>query len=348
VDAVANTKIYGADDPTFTATLSGFVGTDNASNSGITGSASCTRTTGEDVNGSPYTINCTPGTLEAPNYSFLTGATAGFTINKASSVTAVSCPVNVTYTGAALTPCTATVTGVGGVNQSLTVSYSNNTNAGTAAASASYPGDDNHLGSSDSKNFTIDKAASATTVICPASVIFTGLPLTPCSAAVTGAGGLNQSLTVSYSNNTNVGTATASATYAGDANHFGSDGNKTFSILAWTLKGFYQPVDMGAYIFNLAKGGSTVPLKFEVFAGATELTATSAVKSFVQTKIACDTSATLDEIEITTTGSTSLRYDATSGQFIQNWQTPKQAGACYRVTMTTQDGLKLEAFFKLK
>src|SRR5207245_9924286 len=43
--------------------------------------------------------------------------------------------------------------------QTLTVSYSENTNAGTATALASYAGDANHQGSSDSKTFTIDKAA---------------------------------------------------------------------------------------------------------------------------------------------------------------------------------------------
>ena len=79
-----------------------------------------------------------------------------------------------------------------------------------------------------------------------------------------------------------------------------------------------------------------------------ELTSTSAVKSFVQTKVNCDSAATLDEIEVASTGGTSLRYDATGGQFIQNWQTPKTAGACYRVTMTTQDGSALSALFKLK
>jgi len=101
-------------------------------------------------------------------------------------------------------------------------------------------------------------------------------------------------------------------------------------------------------IFNLVKGGSTVPLKFEIFSGATELTSTSAIKSFMSAKVTCDAGAGVDEIEVVTTGGTSLRYDATGGQFIQNWLTPKQAGSCYRVTMTTQDGSTLIAFFKLK
>jgi hypothetical protein len=79
------------------------------------------------------------------------------------------------------------------------------------------PANTNHSGSSDSKNFTIDKASTATTLTCPTDVAFTGAALTPCSASVTGAGGLNQSLSVSYTNNLNAGTASASASYAGDA-----------------------------------------------------------------------------------------------------------------------------------
>src|SRR5205823_5450524 len=119
-----------------------------------------------------------------------------FTIGQASSTTTVTCPAaSVTYTGSPLTPCSATVTDAGGLNQSVSVSYTNNTNAGTATASATFGGDANHTGSSDSKNFTIGMAPSTTTVTCPAaSVTYTGSPLTPCSATVTDAGGLNQSV----------------------------------------------------------------------------------------------------------------------------------------------------------
>ena len=44
VNAVANSKVYGASDPTLSASLSGFKFSDNAGNSAITGSASCSRT----------------------------------------------------------------------------------------------------------------------------------------------------------------------------------------------------------------------------------------------------------------------------------------------------------------
>ena len=123
--------------------------------------------------------------------------------------------------------------------------------------------------------------------------------------------------------------------------------NGTLTVEAWKLYGFYKPVDMGG-VLNIVKGGSTVPLKFEVFAGSTELMDVSAVKSLTYTQIACDYSAPQDEIETTATGGTVLRYDTTGGQFIYNWKTPTGAGKCYRVTMTTLDGSSLVAFFKLK
>lgn len=121
-----------------------------------------------------------------------------------------------------------------------------------------------------------------------------------------------------------------------------------YTVLAWTMKGFYAPVDMGALMWNTVKGGSTVPLKFEIFSGA-ELTSVAAVKSFTATAVACPgASAMTDAIELTTTGGTSLRYDSTSGQFIQNWQTPKKPGTCAVVTMTAQDGSTISANFMLK
>ncbi len=122
---------------------------------------------------------------------------------------------------------------------------------------------------------------------------------------------------------------------------------RSYAVLAWTIKGFYAPVDMGGVI-NTVKGGSTVPLKFEVFAGATELTDTSVVKPVVS-KVSCTSGSTAPVEELAPTGGTSLRYDTTGGQFIFNWQTPKQANTCWSVTVTTADGTSSPpALFQLK
>ena len=194
----------------------------------------------------------------------------------------------------------------------------------------------------------IDKTTPAVSLVGgPAdggSYYFGFVPDAPTCSASDALSGLDGSCSVS-GYGTAVGFHTVSASATDNAGNEGSD-SATYEVLAWTLNGFYQPVDMNG-VFNVVKGGSTVPLKFEVFAG-TELTATSVVQSFVQTKIACDGSLPVDEIEVTTTGGTSLRYDTTAGQFVQNWQTPKLPGQCYQVTMTTQDSSSLKAFFKLK
>ena len=292
----------------------------------------------------------------------------GFSITKANTTTVVTCSAGpFTYTGLAQTPCTASVTGAGGLNQSLTVNYANNTNAGTVTANASFGGDVNHNSSNDSKNFIIDKAGSTTTVTA-GSAIFDGLPHGG-AATVTGAGALNQSVTPVYyvGRNTTVypssttapttaGDYTASATFAGDSNHNSSSGSKDFSIGSWMLTGFYQPVDMtttSVLVFNTVKGGSTVPLKFNIYAGTpgttTERKSVSDIASFLYASIPCNAAAAIDTtLEVTTTGGTSLRYDTTAGQFIQNWQTPKQPGICYQVRMTALDGSHIDAFFKTK
>jgi hypothetical protein len=308
-----------------------------------------------------YTNNTVAGTASLtaiwdgdPNHTGDTDATT-FVIDQApSSVSVICSPSSVTYNGEPHMPCSANVAGAGGLSGSLPVAYADNVAAGTATASASYAGDANHLASNGQVTFTIARASSTVAVTCPGAVVFTGSAHTPCTAAVTGAGGLDQAVTpVTYSGNTLVGTATAAASYAGDGNHLGSTGSETFQILAWTLKGYYQPVDMNsatATVWNTVKNGSTVPLKFEAFAGATEIVSTTALQAaFTVTGVGCPgSSAVTDDIELTTTGGTSFRYDTSAGQFIQNWQTPKKAGACYTVTTTTLDGSKLSAWFILK
>ncbi len=138
---------------------------------------------------------------------------------------------------------------------------------------------------------------------------------------------------------TGVGNCTVTASQAGDANYSAAPNVvQLFTIKdqPFTVKGFYQPIDMGG-VANTAKGGSTIPVKFEVFQGTTEITDPAKIKIVVQ-KVSCTSNATEDVIEQIAAGSTSLRYDTTSGQFIYNWQTPKAAGTCYSITVVTSSG----------
>jgi hypothetical protein len=117
-------------------------------------------------------------------------------------------------------------------------------------------------------------------------------------------------------------------------------------------KGFYQPVDNPATV-NAGKAGQTYPLKFEVFGDKddanTEITETSVIQQPLKyKKIDCGTGATLDTLETTASGSTTLRYDSTAGQFIYNWKTPPQKG-CYQVDVALIENMgTLTALFNLK
>ncbi|MGY2877104.1 hypothetical protein ACVW00_004294 [Marmoricola sp. URHA0025 HA25] len=124
-------------------------------------------------------------------------------------------------------------------------------------------------------------------------------------------------------------------------------------------KGFYAPVDMPnpAIVWNTVKGGQTVPLKFEIFnaSGTVEQSSLAVfgsdpTKAFTAKQVTCDVNATnVDALEVVTTGGTSLRYDSTAGQYIQNWKTPVTANACYKIWVTTQDGTTVgPAYFQLK
>ena len=134
-------------------------------------------------------------------------------------------------------------------------------------------------------------------------------------------------------------------------NYNDTNGSVGDRIGHWTASGFYQPVDMsGAQIvWNTVKGGSTVPLKFNLYAGALKKTNVADVLGFAIAPMECSESALVSDVEFTTTGGTSLRYDGTAGQFIQNWQTPKMPGTCFAVQLTAKEAsTTIVAYFKLK
>jgi hypothetical protein len=200
------------------------------------------------------------------NYNAASDNSQNLVIGKAASVTAVTITGGpFTYTGSALTPATVSVTGPGGVSlvTAPVASYSNNTNAGVNTASASYTfaGDANHEGSSDSKTFTIGKAASVTAVtITGGPFTYTGSALTPATVKVTGPGGLDLTPAATYANNVNAGTATASFSYAGGDNYLASSSSKTFAIGQAALCVNYN----GTLFTNTSSSGSPATLNLSV------------------------------------------------------------------------------------
>ena len=102
-------------------------------------------------------------------------------------------------------------------------------------------------------------------------------------------------------------------------------------------------------IVNTVKGGSTVPLKFNIYdCNNVEKTSVSDVmfQSVQVGEYSCAASAEVPLEDVPNTGATALRYDG--NQFIQNWKTPNTKNKCYVVRMTTITGVYIEAYFKTK
>ncbi|SPQ02034.1 conserved hypothetical protein [Candidatus Sulfobium mesophilum] len=239
---------------------------------------------------------------------------------------------------------------------SLTTSVANGSETDNAAASANgfqacdavnncaaSPSD--IVGNKIDKKAPTDITFDDSTISDGGSYYFGFVPPAPTCNATDKGSGLNSCIVTGY--NTKVGSHTLTATATDNVGNT-STATLTYTVMAWTLTGFFQPVDMNG-VWNTVKNGSTVPLKFQVFAGPTELTDVAVIDTFSVTSVVCPkTGYVADDIEFTTTGNTTLRYDTASYQFIQNWQTPKKPGACYQVMMTTDDGSNLKATFILK
>jgi hypothetical protein len=129
-------------------------------------------------------------------------------------------------------------------------------NAGTYMATATYAGDGNHAGSSGSATITIMPAPSTTTVSV-ANAFFDSNPHGG-TASITGVGGLNQALAVTYTGASgttygpsttppsSIGVYQAAASYAGDANHLASSDSETFNIVGVNIAGPLGPIAKGS------------------------------------------------------------------------------------------------------
>jgi hypothetical protein len=170
---------------------------------------------------------------------------------------------------------------------------------------------------------------------CAASDSMSGVPTPPCSVS---------------GHSTSVGNHTV-RTSATNGAGLQSSTQLTYTVRAWNFSGFYSPVDMDG-MTNTVKGGSTVPLKFELFAGTTELTdpSTATVLGiYAQGPVACAVGSQLEDVPAVSTNTIGLRYDTVAGQYVFNWKTPSTKDKCYWVGIKTADGQTSPlALFKTK
>ena len=352
VTADDKTRAYGAANPVFTGRVDGALNDD-----AITGVFTSAATAATGVG----TAAITAGVTAAP------GVLANYTVKTVPGTLTIT-PAELTVTaddktrayGAANPVFTGKVTGQR-TGDDITVTY------GTTATAASA------VGSYDIVP-TVSGAALANYTVTPVNGTLTvtkadQVAVTIEAAATSGyygdvialtAGGGSGSGTISYTATggsctvdnagkvlitKGAGDCLVTATRAGDGNHnSATSAAQRITVNAWTFGGFYSPVDMGGTP-NSAKAGSTIPVKFEISKGTSELKDVAAVKSVGYKAVSCST-APADEVEALATGNTSLRFDTTGDQFIYNWKTP--AAGCYQLIVTAADGTQRTALFSLR
>jgi uncharacterized protein DUF4082 len=109
----------------------------------------------------------------------------------------------------------------------------------------------------------------------------------------------------------------------------------TYSV-AYGFEGFFSPVDND--ILNVAKAGSTIPLKFRVVDANGAPITDLAGATVNATSLACDLGTTTDQIEEYATGGSGLQ-NLGDGYYQFNWKTPKAyARSCKTVTIMLGDG----------
>ena len=217
------------------------------------------------TSGTDYTMSVTNNTnagtatvtITAKSSSYSGSATKTFTIAKAnlSSATVNLNATSFKYTGSQIKPTVSSVTFNGSTvaSSNYTVSYGTNVNVGTNAGSVTV------TANSSSTNFTGSKTVnfnitSSTTALADSGVTlqysstaYTGAALTPTVTVKSGSTTLTNGTdyTVSYSNNTNAGTATV--TVMGKGNYTGTV-TKNFTITKANLSG--ATVTLNATSFN--------------------------------------------------------------------------------------------------
>ncbi|PYT02556.1 MAG: hypothetical protein DMF65_06235 [Acidobacteria bacterium] len=244
VAAHNKSRAYGDANPPLTYAITGFVNGDTQSGA-TTGQPSITTTANSTSAPGTYTITAANGTLNSSDYgfSFVNGT---LTVTKADQAITFGAPANKTFGDADFTLSATASSGLSVTfaavgNCTVSGSTVHITGAGSCTVTASQGGNTNYNAATNvQQSLAIGKAPSTTTVTAGNATY----DLSPHggTAMVTGAGGLSQSLSVTYSGRntttygpsatapTNAGDYTATASFGGDANHDGSSGSKGYSI----------------------------------------------------------------------------------------------------------------------
>ncbi len=117
----------------------------------------------------------------------------------------------------------------------------------------------------------------------------------------------------------------------------------------YLFEGFFSPVE-NPNVYNKAKPGSSIPVKFRVRDRATNAIASalSTVGSIVVTNLTCPADAIvvpIAELDLSTSG---LKFDQTEQRFHYTWKTALTWNGCKKLTITLDDGMKRFAYFDFR
>jgi hypothetical protein len=172
---------------------------------------------------------------------------------------------------------------------------------------------------------------------------YDGTAKTPCSARVTGPGGLDQSPSVSYQGNT-LGTATASASFAETANFKAVQASKTFQV-EYGWKVFLQPINDTVHQTGVSESkfklGQTIPVKFDIYNAAGNVVQQAQNPTFTKSNNfgSCDATTTLED-PTTLSPEAAATYAYTGGHYQYNWSTKNLTAGEYRIYANLADGTK--------
>jgi YDG domain-containing protein/Big-like domain-containing protein len=300
VTPAAAGKTYGSQDPSplTTGTLSGFVAADVIT-------ASYSRTAGETVAGSPYTISAALSPATALGNYIITYYTAYFTISKASTTGSLS-----------ITP---------GVNNGPGSYILNTSQTFSVTVTPQFTGTPTGTVTLNDGNTTIATITLSGGLgsIKNSTLVSAILGAHNLSAVYNGDGNFNTS--TSFPNSFSVGYAIG-GTCDGDYGH---------QIL--------QPIN-AAGTMSVFKLGSTVPTKFRVCdANGVSIGTPGVVTGYGLVAAAISPSITVDEDTYSTTPDTAFRWDSTGQQWIFNQSTKNngtlnQAGTTYYFGIQLNDG----------
>jgi len=148
-----------------------------------------------------------------------------------------------------------------------------------------------------------------------------------------------------------VGTGKILTIAAGTAIDFAGNQSLVVSVpysVGYDFIGFLPPVDNPPTV-NVVKAGRTIPVKWQLTDADGEFISSLSVVVYNPLHyrlINCENGVSTDEVDATTTGATSLRYDSTNNQYVFNWQTSSAfANKCYELLLNLDDGTQYSAQF---